>query len=164
MSSEFMRTWYWIWPHHVIPYHLYISILAYVSRDDVTHTLSLEVFVSHVMSLLELRWYLCMYWQALISVWSLNSFIFMTNRQNKKNGDRWRSALSQYLLSSSLSLVSLCSLLVYLFLSALIRIMSSLHNHKDLWKWCFSHSWTHRRCFKGLNITGPTHTPCHSKS
>lgn len=84
MSSEFMRTWYWIWPHHVILYHLYISILAYVSRADVTHTLSLEVFVSHVMSLLELRWYVCMYWQALISVWSLNSFIFMTNRQNKK--------------------------------------------------------------------------------
>ncbi len=137
MSSEFMRTWYWIWPLHVIPYHLYISILAYVSWADVTHTLTLEVFVSQVMSLLEFQRYVCMYWQALISVWSLNSFIFMTNRQNKKkNGDRWRSftvppfqlALS---LSLSLSLVSLCSLLIHLFLSALIRMMSSLHNHRD---------------------------------
>lgn len=133
MSSEVMRTWYWIWPLHVIPYHLYISILAYVSRADVTHTLSLEVFVSQVMSLLELQWYVCMYWQALISIWSLNSFIFMTNRQNKK-----RTAIGGDLPfhgtsfpARSLSLVSLCSLLIHLFLSALIRMMSSLHNHRD---------------------------------
>lgn len=164
MSSKSMWTWYWIWPPHVTLYHLYTGILAYVSGADVTHTLSWsfcligDVFIRAAV--------MCVYVLTGFDICLKFKLFHLYDKQIEQKRMVIGGDLpfhSTFFPSLSLSLVILCSLLVHLFLSALIRMMSSLQNHRDLWKWCSSHCWTCHRCFKSLNITDPTRATSNTK-